>query len=342
MARRGGNRLKYQVEQAIKAINFIGQSKKELRDRRQETGIHSTTQIKHTLSDAQNFAKWLKDNGVKDLYQLKRKHYREYIAFKREEGVSNGHLINIETSLRLLSKGMVKVSEAKGFRNRDWVPATRIVDVNTREKPVDRSYSRKEIESFRAKVSDDVGQAMDLQLAFGLRLREAAKSKVAHIVENDGKLYWQAVADKNALNNSHGVTKGGRPRITPINPLYEEIIRKMIESKGMDENICEVRYNTLKSDYNRAGLRGSHTLRHTYARQMLLNELRILGIEEEGRYMLQMMIENRKAGYRKDHLVTKKERSLYKLVNECVDRVHAWLGHGRGRIDLCEIYLSGI
>lgn len=34
------------------------------------------------------------------------------------------------------------------------------------------------------------------------------------------------------------------------------------------------------------------------------------------------------------------ERELYKTVNECIDTVHGWLGHGRGRIDLCEVYMK--
>ncbi len=47
---RGGNRLKYQVEKALKKINYIGYSKKKFKDAGMETGIHSTTQMKHALS----------------------------------------------------------------------------------------------------------------------------------------------------------------------------------------------------------------------------------------------------------------------------------------------------
>src|SRR5690606_8485387 len=75
--RRGGNKLKYQVEKALKMINYIGQSKKTFRDLGRETGIHSITQMRHALSVGQNFAQWLrKVKGVKDLFQLKRSHYR--------------------------------------------------------------------------------------------------------------------------------------------------------------------------------------------------------------------------------------------------------------------------
>ncbi|WP_199560455.1 hypothetical protein [Pantoea sp. 3_1284] len=120
--KRGGNRLKYQVEQAIKKINMIGVSKKELRDAKVETGIHSISQVKHALSVSQNFAEWAREQGVKDLFQLKRSHYRNYITHKQAEGVSNGHLINIETNLRLLEKGMNGISREKGFSGRKWTP----------------------------------------------------------------------------------------------------------------------------------------------------------------------------------------------------------------------------
>lgn len=49
--------------------------------------------------------------------------------------------------------------------------------------------------------------------------------------------------------------------------------------------------------------------------------------------MLQRMLENREKGFRKDHLVKNDDRALYK--QDIVDHVH-----GRGRIDLCEVYMS--
>ena len=45
MRKRGGNKLKYQVTKALKAIDKIGISKKDLRDKGMETGIHSTKQM---------------------------------------------------------------------------------------------------------------------------------------------------------------------------------------------------------------------------------------------------------------------------------------------------------
>ena len=74
---------------------------------------------------------------------------------------------------------------------------------------------------------------------------------------------------------------------------------------------------------------------------MLRSELRQKGIEDEGRRMLRRMLENRQAGYRKDHGVTQKERLLYREVVQAVDQVHAYLGHGERRIDLYEVYMQG-
>lgn len=340
--KRGGNRLKYQVEQAIKKINMIGVSKKGLRDAKAETGIHSISQVKHALSVSQNFAEWAKEQGVKDLFQLKRSHYRDYITHKQAEGVSNGHLINIETNLRLLEKGMNGISREKGFSERNWTPKTRLIDTNSREKPQDRSYSSEEMKVYLNKLSSNARVGGVLQAAFGVRLREAANTKVAHIVEKEGRLFWEASSDKQALNAAQGVTKAGRARLTPCRPGYEAQVRELIQGKEPGQYVVLVRYNTLKSAYNRAGMKGSHAFRHTYAREMLRSELQARGIEHEGRAMIQRMVENREAGYRKDHLVTREERPLYREVSAAMDQIQNYLGHGSGRIDLVEVYLKGI
>lgn len=339
--KRGGNRLKYQVEQSLKTMNRIGSSKQALRDAKAETGIHSISQMKHALSVSQNFADWAKKQGVKDLFQLKRSHYREYLAYKQAEGVSNGHLINIETNLRLLEKGMNRISVEKGFAERNWVPKTRVVDTNSREKPQNRSYTPEDAREYFSKLSTNALVGAHLQAAFGLRLREAANTKAAHIQERDGRLFWVASSEKGALNAAQGVTKAGRGRMTPCRPEYEVRVRELLQGKEEGQHIVPVRYNTLKSAYNRAGMKGSHAFRHTYAREMLRSELQMRGVEQEGRRMLEQILENREAGYRKDHLVTKEDRPLYKMVSAAMDQVQEYLGHGSGRIDLAEVYLKG-
>jgi integrase len=347
MAKRGkGNALKYQVTVALQKIHYHGVSKKDLRDRGKETGIHSTTQMKHALSYCQNFAKWLKEQGVRDLFQLKRSHYRDYIAYLQGKGVSNGHLINVETNLRLLAKGMAKISADKGMKERDWVPKQRLISTDLREKPKDRSYTPQEVELLKAHMSDNARIGLELQMAFGLRLREAALTRVAHIEERNGRLFWIAVKDREALNTAHGVTKAGRPRITPCRPEYEARIRELIRDKLKHAYVSPVKYNSLKSAYLRAAEKagiayaGSHGFRHTYARESLMAMLKQKGIGEKGKEMIQRMLNNHSNGLRKDYGVSRDERELYKTVNECIDTVHEWLGHGRGRIDLCEVYMK--
>ncbi|MEU5512775.1 hypothetical protein, partial [Streptomyces fungicidicus] len=279
MSKRGGNRLKYQVEKSLNSINHIGHSKRGFRDQGTLTGIHSYKQMEHSLSVSQNFAEWAKNQGIRDLFQLKRAHYRDYIDHMRTKGVSNGHLINIETNLRLLQKGMNRVSQEKGHAVRQWTPKTRLVDVSSREKPENRSYTANQLETAYSKLSKNAQIGADLQQAFGLRLREAANTKVAHIVEREGKLFWQASNDKTQLNAAQGLTKAGRGRETPCKPEFEARIRELIQHKGVPEKIVPVTYNTLKSAYNRAGLTGSHGFRHTYARDMLRAGLKAKGIE---------------------------------------------------------------
>jgi len=58
--------------------------------------------------------------------------------------------------LRLLNKGMAKISEAKGHRLRDWVPKDRLVEVATSEKTTNRALGRDEIARIRESVSDKV------------------------------------------------------------------------------------------------------------------------------------------------------------------------------------------
>lgn len=233
------------------------------------------------------------------------------------------------------------------MRKRDWIPKQRIISTDSREKPRDRSYTPQEIKLLRNHLSDNARIAMDLQLAFGLRLREAAFTRVAHIEERNNRLFWVAVKDKETLNTAHGVTKAGRPRVAPCRPEFEVRIRELIQHRHQSDFISPIKYNSLKSAYLRAAKKagisdytGSHGFRHTYARDSLTDLFKSKGIEYEGKWILDRMMRNHSKGVRKDFGITQDERDLYKTVNQCIDTVHAWLGHGAGRIDLCEVYMK--
>lgn len=94
-------------------------------------------------------------------------------------------------------------------------------------------------------------------------------------------------------------------RTTPCNPEYEQQVRELIKGKEEGQFVVPVKYNTLKSD----------------ARDMPRRELQARGIEREGRAMIQRMVENREAGYRRDHLVTREERPLYREISAAIELI---------------------
>ncbi|WP_337193974.1 tyrosine-type recombinase/integrase [Pontibacillus yanchengensis] len=342
----GKRNVKNQVDQALKKIYKIGESKKQLRDNHQETGIHSTTQVKHAYSVSMQFVQWAKgQKGIKDIYRLKRAHYREYLTHKANQGVSKGHLMNIETSLRLLSKGMNQFSKDQGFKERDWVPKQRLIHSSERSKGQDRSYTRDEVQKIRENLPEGSQNALDLQNAFGLRLREAANLKAAHIEEKHGKLYFVASEDRGSLNSAKGLTKASKARETPCLSRYEGKVRSILAEKEQHQFLAP-KYNTVKSAYNRAvekakvtNYTGSHGFRHSFARERLEASLKERGIYREGKDIINRMVENYDQGVRKDAGIPHSERKLYMEVNQCVDIVHQELGHGKGRMDLVAIYM---
>lgn len=339
--KRGGNRLVYQTEQALKAINRIGHSKKDARERG-EKWIHSVSQMEKSLSVTQNFTKWAKEKGLKDLYQLKRSHYREYVDHMRSKGVSNGHLINIETNLRMLQRGMEQVSIEKGHSPRLWIPKTRLVAVSEREKPVDRSLSVEDSQKASEKLSKNAKEAQLLQESFGLRLRELSQSTTHYIVDHGGKLYWEASNVPGALNPAKGVTKAGRPRSAPCEPSKEGEVRKLLVDRKEGEYLTKIRYNSIRSAYNRAGISGSHSFRHTYARNMMRREVESRSISlDAARQTLEKYIDIKDYGNNSKKLEHLKATKDFQQLQECMDKVHGYLGHGEGRMDLARVYISG-
>lgn len=54
------------------------------------------------------------ERGVKFFNELTERHYVSYLDYLSEKGVSQGHKINVETSLRLLEKGFEDRSKRFG------------------------------------------------------------------------------------------------------------------------------------------------------------------------------------------------------------------------------------
>ncbi|WP_107951559.1 hypothetical protein [Lysinibacillus parviboronicapiens] len=111
MARRGRTSIVREVKESLQAIDKIGESKCEAK-KTGTSGIHSKKQMANTMSDAQNFVKWCRSElGVKSINELNEGHYVSYLVYLREKEVSQGHRVNVETSLRLLEKGFKERSK---------------------------------------------------------------------------------------------------------------------------------------------------------------------------------------------------------------------------------------
>jgi hypothetical protein len=339
MTRRGLTGAKYEVDQALKQIIRIGESKKQAKAKGEKGYIHSYSQLKQDYSNSMEYAKWLRSDRSKGLYQANTNDYRDYIAHKSAT-VSNGHLINIETSLRHLSNGMNKISETRGRASREWIPQDRIVTTREREKPVDRSYTSLEIQAIKQNLptNSKVHNNEILQNAFGMRLSETSKVLGRHFETHGNTTYFIA-------SNNSKLTKGGRGRMTPCDSRYESSVRSMLSNIGPNQHVA-AKYNTAKDAYRTAATKafvsynGSHGYRHSYARNQLNDKLSKHGITEKGREVIDRMIANHEAGYNKNHGFLDSEKNLYYQVNGLIDQVHESLGHGRGRIDLVAVYMK--
>lgn len=338
--RRGRVNLKYQMTQAITEINKIGESKRESK-KKGEHGIHSYNQIKESLSVSANFIHWAKEQGVRNLYHLTQAHYIGYIEFKRGD-VSNGHLMNIETGLGHLQKGMNAISEKLGKKPVVWIAEKRLV--TEREKPVDRSYTHDEIKRLMENMSPRVAKAAELSYRLGLRAREVVNLRTEHIQKNKDGNFEVCFKSENAK----GLTKGARPRITPIPSDMQGEIQKLIDGKKPHERIIGLTAtSTLRSGLSRASLRanieanGWHGFRHTYSRDRLNELLGDKGILQEGHRMLQRVFDNRDRGRKTDYGMIKiEDKQIYRELKACMDQVHEEIGHGKDRWDLAEIYMK--
>jgi integrase len=342
MARRGRTGVKYEVDRALKEINHIGKSKRDARDKGDRGNIHSYKQLEHDYSNAMEYGKWLRSSRGKGLYQANKTDYRDYIAHKSET-CSKGHVINIETSLRHLSKGMNKVSDKHGRKHREWVPKQREVSSRDREKPTDRSYTPREVERIRERLpsSGKTRDSLDMQNAFGMRLDEVSRATTNNFETRDGRTCLK-------IKDGDKIAKGGRGRTTPCRPEYEKQVREIIARNGGEGSgqYVGAKYETAKSAYRTAAEKaevnynGSHGFRHSYARAELDRRLEESGIAENGREVIDIMLENKDNGIRKDIGFAPEEKELYKEVNSIIDKVHETLGHGKGRIDLVAVYMK--
>ncbi|MFJ7371686.1 site-specific integrase [Lysinibacillus sp. NPDC098008] len=339
MARKGRTSIVREVKESIDAIDKIGQSKREAK-RNGTQGIHSVKQKQNTMSDAQNFVKWVRaEHGVKSIVDLRQEHYAMYMAYMADKGLSKGHMQNVETSLRLLERGFAARLErlqSPSVRFEGFCPPKRLVTVKMSENVRNRAYSEREVQAIRAQCSPEVQKAVDLMRELGLRVREAANVRTEHFVVKGGSWYLE-------IAQGRGITKGGRFRCVPVPKTFEQQLAQLLAEKQPEERLVRVASGTIRDGVNvackkanvvQAG-RGCHGFRHAYARDRLAQ----LATKEQ-RDMMQRILANREQGRKADYgILSEQDQALYVSTKAVMDKIHGELGHGKNRWELAMRYL---
>lgn len=340
MARRGRKSIVREVSESLRAIDKIGESKRAAR-RAGDTGIHSTKQMSNTMSDAQNFAKWVRDEyKILSLNGVKQEHYKSYVAHLQSKGISNGHIRNIETSLRLLEKGVKKHSERPNSHlkhSEGFCPEKRLVIYQRNENAQNRAYSSSEMAQIRMHCSPEVQKSVDLMQNLGFRVRESVNVRVEHFVRDQEG--WHVRIEKGA-----GITKGGRHREIPVPKEFEARLEHLLQNKSPGQRIVAVTETTVRDGVNaackKAGVeqnnRGTHGYRHAYARSRM-EQLSTPAHQQ----MMARILENRESNRKADYGILKMEdKQLYQETKEVMDKIHGELGHGKDRWELAVRYLK--
>ena len=340
MVRRGRTSIVREVKEALDAIDRIGHSKKLAREKG-EHAIHSIKQKKNTMSDAQNFAKWVRaEHGIKSLSDLEEKHYQKYMAHLNEKGLSNGHMRNVETSLRLLQEGFKKRAERFGGaieRFKEFCPEKRTVSYKISENIQNRAYTVQEIDAIRQNCSSEVQKAVDLMYGLGLRVKEAANVLASHFYEDKNGWHLQ-------INKGTGITKGGRFREVTVSNEFKVRLVSLLHEKAPNEKLIKVSTTTIRDGINmackKAGVeqagRGTHGFRHAYARKRA--EQLMTSIEHN---MLERILSNREVGRKADYSInSEKDKLLFASTRDKMNIIHRELGHGANRWELAMRYLK--
>lgn len=342
MVRRGRTSIVREVKESIDAIDRIGHSKRDAR-KSGSSGIHSKKQKENTMSDCQNFVKWCRSEyEVKSISNLSEEHFKAYFEYMKEKGLSEGHRINVETSLRLLEKGFKIRSErfdgGPGSLIR-FCPKERL-ERRTRGLDVkNRSYTEREMQLIRANVSIEVQKGVDLMRNLGVRVREAANVRVEHFLPtSDGNGMCLQI------EKGTGITKGGRHRYVPVPKEFESRLQELLVHKKTNERVVNVSPTTLRDGVNRAckevGInqegRGCHGFRHAYARDRMEQ---IMTADQQA--MMKRVLENCKVGRKADYgILSDQDKRLFAEAKMKMDQIHSELGHGKNRWELAMRYMG--
>ncbi|MED2879020.1 tyrosine-type recombinase/integrase [Bacillus thuringiensis] len=341
--RRGSSKVSLvrQIENAIKEIICIGQSKYEAKKEGQHTrGLYSFKHIQNTISVSIDFARFCREQyGITRIIYFKEEYYYAYLQYKEQEGVSHGHLMNIETCLRKLQIAMHKQAEKFQKDPVSFCSEKRVFSYNNpknKKAPENRSMSLRDANRLIENIpSIHVRNAFQLQLYLGLRTREVINLTLEHFDLKNGVL---------KIKNGKGITKGGRRREIQIPERLQEKIYEIIKDKKLHEKVIPVKDNTLRAALLKAGrttgipTNGTHMFRHTFARERFKE---LLGESyEQGQKVLAYILKNHERGKRADYGIRQEFKTTYRQVQDAMNIVHEELGHGRGRVDLAQVYLK--
>ncbi|WP_257141858.1 tyrosine-type recombinase/integrase [Bacillus wiedmannii] len=245
--------------------------------------------------------------------------------------------MNIETGLRKLQIAMHRQAEKLQKDPISFCSEKRVYNYQKdRKDPEDRSMSLIDANRLIESVSSvHVRNAFQLQLHLGLRAREVINLTPEHFDLKNNVL---------KIENGKGITKGGRKREIQIPEKLRETINEMIRDKQLHEKIISVKDNTLRAALLKAGkitgiqTNGTHMFRHTFARERFKE---LLGDSyERGQEVLGYILKNHEQGKRADYGVSQEFKGIYQKVQGVMNIVHEELGHGKGRLDLAQIYLK--
>ncbi|MEY8351648.1 site-specific integrase [Bacillus cereus] len=245
--------------------------------------------------------------------------------------------MNIETGLRKLQTAMHRQAEKLHKDPVSFCSEKRVYNYQKNKKAAEnRSMNLRDANRLIESVSSvHVRNAFQLQLHLGLRAREVINLTPEHFDLKNGVL---------KIEQGKGITKGRRRREIQIPERLKEKIHEMIRDKQLYEKIIPVKDNTLRSALLKAGktigisTSGTHMFRHTFARERFK---KLLGQSyERGQEVLAYMLKNHEQGKRGDYGISQEFKSTYHQVQNAMNIVHEELGHGKGRLDLAQVYLK--
>ncbi|MFD1389725.1 site-specific integrase, partial [Alkalibacillus flavidus] len=256
-----------QVKTAVESVDRIGQSKRDARMKNERHFIHSKKQKRETLSAGQNFAKWAREtHGVKNLHELNESHYKAYIEFKQQQGVSDGHLKNIETGLKHIEHGMQLKAKQFGKEATQFTPDKRMITSAPTTR--NRAYTHEQYEKIREQLSPNSQAGVDLMRNMGLRVNEAVNVRAEHFQKTEKG--WRL-----NIQNGQGITKGGRYRYADVPKDFENRLESILSDKNPNDRLVPIQKDTLRESVQNGALKaginpngkGTHGFRHLYARE---------------------------------------------------------------------------